>query len=82
MTSQDLRRGWILPNHLETFGSPLLFRLCDLNRLGSCLGRVPNPLCFVVAIDIFKRPITQPHAVVMSIVRIRAGFRELFHRAK
>ena len=71
----------ILSNPLETRCTLSCLRLRDLNCLGSYLARIPNSLCFVVALDILKRPITQPHAIVMSVIGVRTGFGELFHAA-
>ena len=47
-----------LSNHLEARCPLSCLRLRDLNCLGSCSARIPNPLRFVVALDILKRPIT------------------------
>ena len=71
-----------LSNHLKARCPLSCLRLRDLNCLGSCSARVPNSLRFVVALDILKRPITQPHTVVMSVIGVRTGFGELFHAAE
>jgi hypothetical protein len=39
-------------------------------------------LRFVVALNILERPITQPHAVVVTVIGFGTGFGELFHAAK
>ena len=72
----------VLSNHLEARSPLSCLRLHDLNCLGSCRARIPNSLRFVVALDILKRPITQPHTVVMSVIGVRTGFGELFHAAE
>ena len=66
-------------NLLKTFGTATSLRLHHFNRLWPRLAGIPNALRFVVALDIFERPITQPDAVMVTVIGVGTGFGELFH---